>query len=1714
MKMKNQYSIASRAFANMRLRILPCALAACAILPELVHAGIFVKTNSTANLNTAAAWTNNAVPGVNDIAQWDSTAATTTTNSLGANSWWSGIRILNPGAPVQINTGNTLTNGLSGIDMSAASQSLILSNTIFIAPGGHQFWNVAPGQTLYCSTLPIKAGYSTANPPTDTGIATFSTTGTIILSNVTASIFYDTLPITQNNPWATYGLSDWAALSSGQVIAASYSEASAGFVQNVNFDVDTSITIGTGSTFEQSLRFNSPTPVTLTIPSGATFTPRGILVTPSSGGGLITNVNGSGFVRVNRGSGNINPTAFHIIQNSSSDFTIGAQISSISSGTSTAGIRVVKSGQGNLILSAVNNSYVNGTYVNEGTLTVAPGASLGSAAAVINNGKLVINATPSTFVSGITVNTGGTNTINVNNANAQQSSLLVTFNTGSTRLQFNYKGGVPMSTTTAPLLVSNLVTAGTISVDILSGSPATGIFPLVKYTNSLSGSGFSALNLAVMPLRTSGYLSNDTANTSIDLVITNVNEPIKWAVGNGNWDIGSTASWKDSLGASTTYQEANGFGDSVVFDDTASGVSPLSVTLNANTVPGAVTVNATKNYSITGSGSIGGQAVVTKSGSGTLVLGTANSFAGGLNLNGGILNFNALTNLGGGAITFGGGTLQYNGNSDDISTHTVTLGTGGGTIDTAGQTVTYNGPIGNNGAGGLTKTGNGTLTLSGTNHYAGYTIINQGTLALNGNSYISNNAAIVVNSGTVLDTASSGVGLTLDGGQILAGSGTVNGEITLPAGATVSPGTNGVFSTLTFGNDLTFSGGTYACDVSSSSSDLLVVNGNLTLNSGTILTISAGTLPNGVYKIIQYTGSLLSGAGSSANLVITGFSQAGKVATLSDANPGEIDLVIVTQGGAVKVWQGDGGNNFWDVETTSDWTNSAGAAAQFVQGDVTIFNDSTPNTSVNLQAAVQPASVTVNGTQSYTFLTSGTGRISGSGSLTNNSTGTLTISTSDNSSGQTVINAGTVQVGNGGAGDIGSGNVINNSALVFDQSIGTLHTVEQISGPGTVTQEGSDTVAFDQNNTFSGGTLISGGTLQVGANAGATGSLGTGPVTNNSVLVINRSGTYALNNAISGSGSIGFAGSGTVTLGGANSYLNNTYITNGTVKLSASEVIPDANSVPGSTGWLVLDGGATAGTFDLNGFNETINSLSGLAGTVNGLITNSMASSTATNTLTVLENAATTYSGLIADNANSSKVRLVVLGNTELQLAGNNTYSGGTQVGVGSIVGLKAGGAIGVGTITLSNTATLNLHTSGSSSAFANNLIYIPDNSAGQFNSSSQGNGVSGSIVGGPTATNTIIGLVSASAANLQQYNGFFGTVVVNASEALRFSASSGLNNGGTNTIFDVEGNLFARNGGTITLGALEGAGSIGAPSTLGTATYVIGSKNLNTVFSGTINNALPSTNNAVTKTGTGKLTLSGTLSYLGNTTVENGTLALVDPAMLDNSPTITLSSNTAAIDVTGRSDTSLNLGNISPQVLAGHGNIYGSLNEAASTTNNLTLGTLSVSGTATISGALNLQINRTNTPNCSQLAASTFVNSGSIVLIVSNVGPTNLVAGDKFQLFSKAFPGTFVTTNLPALPSSQLYWTNYIPVNGSLVVASLVNTTPTNITFSVTGNTLSLSWPADHLGWYLQAQTNSVGAGLGSNWVDVAGSSSVTSETFTINPANPTVFYRMSLTP
>jgi polygalacturonase len=123
-------------------------------------------------------------------------------------------------------------------------------------------------------------------------------------------------------------------------------------------------------------------------------------------------------------------------------------------------------------------------------------------------------------------------------------------------------------------------------------------------------------------------------------------------------------------------------------------------------------------------------------------------------------------------------------------------------------------------------------------------------------------------------------------------------------------------------------------------------------------------------------------------------------------------------------------------------------------------------------------------------------------------------------------------------------------------------------------------------------------------------------------------------------------------------------------------------------------------------------------------------------------------------------------------------------------------------------------------------------------------------------------------------------------------------------------------------------------------------------------------------------------------------------------------------------------------------------------------------------------------------------------------------------QFGGVASGSTFLTNTFDALAvgwraTANTYATaidiNQITVNATLNLAPPANfLNPTNITAQMVGGQWQLSWPADHLGWRLQVQTNDLNSGLGTNWATVANSTNVDQVTIAVNPNNGAVFYRL----
>jgi hypothetical protein len=80
-----------------------------------------------------------------------------------------------------------------------------------------------------------------------------------------------------------------------------------------------------------------------------------------------------------------------------------------------------------------------------------------------------------------------------------------------------------------------------------------------------------------------------------------------------------------------------------------------------------------------------------------------------------------------------------------------------------------------------------------------------------------------------------------------------------------------------------------------------------------------------------------------------------------------------------------------------------------------------------------------------------------------------------------------------------------------------------------------------------------------------------------------------------------------------------------------------------------------------------------------------------------------------------------------------------------------------------------------------------------------------------------------------------------------------------------------------------------------------------------------------------------------------------------------------------------------------------------------------------------------------------------------------------------------------------------------SIVAMRPLAAVSSTLSAAVSGTQLQLNWPQDHTGWLLQAQTNSLNIGVGTNWVNVSGSDAMNQRTIPINPMNGSVFFRLA---
>jgi fibronectin-binding autotransporter adhesin len=690
-------------------------------------------------------------------------------------------------------------------------------------------------------------------------------------------------------------------------------------------------------------------------------------------------------------------------------------------------------------------------------------------------------------------------------------------------------------------------------------------------------------------------------------------------------------------GGTLTLNRAEGYSGATTISSGTLALSSSGSIVNSNSVAayGTFDISATAGASIkslSGSGNVqlGGQTLTLTSASGTfsgvIAGGGGVALTGGTEILSGTNTYTGSTIVNGGTLELGAATITNN----------VTNNASFGFF--SGSAIAMSGVI--SGSGDVIQVGTGVTTISTAQTYTGSTTISSGTLALSGGGSIAASSNLTDNGTFSIAAATGGVSIAS-----LSGIGAVQ----LGAVDLILSNASGTFSgSISGSGGLILAGGKETLSGSGSFTGATIISsGTLYVSGPGSLSGSARVVDNAVLDISGVTSTGVQSSSSIVSLTGSGTVALGS-ATLALTNAGDTFSGTISGTGGLTV--GGGTETLTGASSyTGGTTITAGTLSLVGGGSLAATGTVTNNGVLDVSAAGNGGVVTIgslsgSGTANLgsntlnlaNASTSFSGIITGSGGLIL-SAGSETITGANNYTGGTLINAGTLQIGDGLQSGSIVGNVADYGVLAFD-GIESVTFAGLISGTGAVAQIGTGTTALTAANSYTGGTTIAAGTLQIG-NGGTTGSLG-GDVVDNGALAFDHSDAVTFAGTISGTGSLRQIGSGTLTLTAVNSYTGATTINSG-----AQLVLGGAGSIATSSG--VIDNGIL--NVSLTTTSPTIASLSG-AGTV-ALGTRSLA----------LTSAADVFSGAITGSGG-----LTLSGGTET-LSGTNSYSGTTSINSGTL---------------------------------------------------------------------------------------------------------------------------------------------------------------------------------------------------------------------------------------------------------------------------------------------------------------------------------------------------------------------------------------------------------------------------------------------------------------
>ncbi|EJO8298669.1 autotransporter-associated beta strand repeat-containing protein, partial [Salmonella enterica] len=1080
-----------------------------------------VTDNATLELNTGGDFDNNIGGTGSVVKSGDKTLTLSGANSYTGGTTISGgtlvatnVEALGSGdvtdnAVLELNTGGTFDNVISGSGqvVKSGDEMLTLSGANSYTGG-----TTISGGTLVATNVEALG----SGDVTDNATLELNTGGTfdnvISGSGQVVKSGDDALTLSGNNSYTGGTL-----ISGGTLVASNVDALGSGDVTD-----NATLEMNTGGDFDNAISGSGQVvksgDETLTL-SGANSYTGGTTI---SGGTLVAN-NVEAL-----GTGDVT-------NNATLELNTGGDFDNAISGSG----QVVKSGDKTLTLSGAN-SYSGATTISGGTLIATHVNALGTGA-IDNRASLLLDASGQFTVTDLTTESGGNTEIGA--GSTLQATTLTQKSDSTLTINLN-------SNTVDPVIhaASQVSLAGTLDItgvgDVLDSDPAStddlDTFTLIASDKTIAGD-FEKLTVAGMDADLADFITVDGR-------------------------IDDTGKQYELTTALTWYADR---------DD---AVTDAHGTFNLTNADGSFAVNTVlENVDATldpDSATGWDGTSLIKQGAGTLILNAENTYTGGTTISGGTLVATNVDALGSGDVT------------DDA---TLELNTGG-TFDNAIS-----------GSGQVVKSGDKMLTLSGANSYSGGTLISDGTLVASnvealGTGDVTNDAVLELNTGGDFDNAISGSGQVVKSGDktlTLSGSNTYTGGTLISGGTLVASNvealgsgdvTNDAVLELNTGGDF---------DNAISGSGQVVKSGDETLTLSGANSYTGGTTISG--------GTLVA-----SNVEALGSGDVTDNAVLELNTGGDFDNAISGSGQVVK--SGDetltlsGTNTYTGGTTISGGTLVATSVEALGTGDVTDDATLELNTGGTFDNA-----------------------ISGSGQVVKSGDDVLTLSGANSYSGGTLISDGTLVASNVEA--LGTGDVTDNATLELNTG-GTFDNV--ISGSGQVVKSGDDTLTLSGSNTYTGGTLISDGTLV----ATSVDALGTGDVTDNAVLELNTGGDFT--NNISGSGQVVKSGDETLTLSGANSYTGGTTISGGTLVASNVEALGSGDVTDNAT--LEMN---TGGDFD---------------------------------------------------NAISGSGQVVKSGDETLTLSGANTYTGGTTINGGTLVASNVE-ALGSGDI--DNYASLQLNASG-----------------------------------------------------------------------------------------------------------------------------------------------------------------------------------------------------------------------------------------------------------------------------------------------------------------------------------------------------------------------------------------------------------------------------------